>query len=126
MKKRVFWIVLDSVGCGASPDAADFDDVGSDTLGSCYKSGEMNVPNMEKLGLRNIEGTSFYEPLSDVTGCYCRMLEKSCGKDTTVGHWELAGMVSPRPLPTYPDGFPQEILDKLSEATGRGILCNDL
>ena len=122
--KRVFWIVLDSVGCGAAPDAADFGDEGSDTLGSCYKSGLMNVPNMERMGLRNIEGTSFYAPLDDVEGCYCRMIEKSKGKDTTVGHWEMAGMVSPKPLPTYPNGFPQEVLDKLSEATGRGILCN--
>lgn len=122
--KRVFWIVLDSVGCGAAPDAADFGDEGSDTLGSCYKSGQMNVPNMERMGLRNIEGTSFYAPLDDVEGCYCRMIEKSKGKDTTVGHWEMAGMVSPKPLPTYPNGFPQEVLDKLSEATGRGILCN--
>lgn len=122
--KRVFWIVLDSVGCGAAPDAADFGDEGSDTLGSCYKSGQMNVPNMERMGLRNIEGTSFYAPLDDIEGCYCRMIEKSKGKDTTIGHWEMAGMVSPKPLPTYPNGFPQEVLDKLSEATGRGILCN--
>ena len=124
MGKRVFWIVLDSVGCGEAPDAADFGDAGCDTLGSCYRSGLMNVPCMEKLGLRNIEGTSFRDPLPDIEGCYCRMQEQSCGKDTTVGHWEMAGMISPQPLPTYPDGFPQEILDKLSEATGRAILCN--
>jgi phosphopentomutase len=122
--KRVFWIVLDSVGCGGAPDAADFGDAGADTLGSCYKSGKMNVPNMEKMGLKNIDGTSFCAPISDVTGCYCRMHEKSMGKDTTVGHWEMAGMVSPRPLPTYPNGFPEEILQKLREATGREILCN--
>jgi phosphopentomutase len=124
MSKRVFWIVLDSVGCGGAPDAADFGDAGSDTLGSCYKSGIMNVPFMEKLGLKNIEGTSFYDPKDDVAGCYCRMHEKSNGKDTTVGHWEMAGMISPDPLPTYPEGFPEEILDKLREATGRGVLCN--
>ena len=124
MAKRVFWIVLDSAGCGDAPDAADFGDVGSDTFGSCFKSGLMDVPNMERMGLRNIERTSFFAPKDDVEGCFCRMHEKSRGKDTTVGHWEMAGMVSPEPLPTYPEGFPQEILDKLREATGREILCN--
>ena len=122
--KRVFWIVLDSVGLGGAPDAADFGDAGSDTLGSCYKSGKMNVPHLEKLGLANIDGTSFCAPKSDVIGCYCRMHEKSMGKDTTVGHWEMAGMISPRPLPTYPDGFPQDVLDKLEAAWGRKIICN--
>ncbi len=124
MSKRVFWIVLDSVGLGGAPDAADFGDAGSDTLGSCYKSGGMNVPNLEKLGLTNIDGTSFRAPKDGVLGCYCRMHEKSMGKDTTVGHWEMAGMISPKPLPTYPNGFPQDVLDKLEAAWGRKILCN--
>ena len=124
MSKRVFWIVLDSVGCGEAPDAADYGDAGSDTLGSCVCSGLLDAPNLTKLGLFNIEGTSFRNPRDDVKGCYCRMQEKSVGKDTTVGHWEMAGMTSLTPLPTYPDGFPQEILDKLKEATGRDILCN--
>ena len=124
MSKRVFWIVLDSAGIGGAPDAADFGDAGADTFGSCYKSGEMNVPVMEKLGIRNIKDTSFYDPKEDIDGCFCRMHEKSRGKDTTVGHWEMAGMVSPKPLPTYYEGFPQEILDKLSKATGRNIVCN--
>lgn len=124
MGKRVFWIVLDSVGCGAAPDAAEFGDAGSDTLGSCIRSGLFDAPNLTKLGLFNIEGTSFYDPKQDVSGCYCRMQEKSCGKDTTVGHWEMAGMISHEPLPTYYEGFPQEILDRLSEVSGRGILCN--
>ena len=79
---------------------------------------------MEKMGLKNIAGTSFCDPKNNIIGCYCRMHEKSRGKDTTVGHWEMAGMVSPKPLPTYYEGFPQEILDKLSAATGRGIVCN--
>ena len=124
MGKRVFWIVLDSAGIGGAPDAADFGDFGTDTFGSCYKSGELDVPNMGKMGLFNIAGTSFYDPKDEIDGCYCRMHEKSRGKDTTVGHWEMAGMVSPKPLPTYYEGFPQEILDKISEATGRGIVCN--
>ena len=124
MGKRVFWIVLDSAGIGGAPDAADFGDSGADTFGTCYKSGELDVPNMAKMGLYNIEGTSFYDPKEEIDGCFCRMHEKSRGKDTTVGHWEMAGMVSPKPLPTYYEGFPQEILDKLSEATGRKIVCN--
>ena len=124
MSKRVFWIVLDSAGIGGAPDAADFGDFGADTFGTCYKSGALDVPNMAKMGLYNIAGTSFFDPKEEIDGCYCRMHEKSRGKDTTVGHWEMAGMVSPKPLPTYYEGFPQEILDKLSEATGRGIVCN--
>jgi len=124
MGKRVFWIVLDSAGIGGAPDAAEFGDLGADTFGTCFKSGALDVPNMRKMGLYNICGTSFYDPADDAEGCYCRMHEKSRGKDTTVGHWEMAGMVSPKPLPTYYEGFPQEILDKLSEATGRGIVCN--
>ena len=122
--KRVFLIVLDSAGCGEAPDAADFGDVGADTFGSCARSGLLDVPVMKSMGLYNIEGTSFREPADDVKGCYCRLHEKSMGKDTTVGHWEMAGMVSPSPLPTYPDGFPQEILDKLEAAWGRKIICN--
>lgn len=124
MGKRVFWIVLDSAGIGGAPDAEEFGDKGADTFGTCYKSGNLKVPVMEKMGLKNIKGTSFYDPKSDVEGCFARMHEKSRGKDTTVGHWEMAGMVSPKPLPTYPDGFPNEILVQLSAATGRGILCN--
>ena len=124
MSKRVFWIVLDSVGCGEAPDAEAFGDKGSDTLGSCVRSGLLDAPNLTRLGLYNIEGTSFRDPKEDVTGCYCRMQEQSDGKDTTVGHWEMAGMISYDPLPTYPDGFPEDVLDKLREATGRDILCN--
>lgn len=128
MSKRVFWIVLDSVGCGAAPDAALFGDEGSDTLGTCARSGLLDVPNMAKLGLFNIEGTSFIDHSAvlpeDIEGCYCRAQEKSMGKDTTVGHWEMAGMVSPDPLPTYPDGFPQEIIDKLEKLWGKKIICN--
>lgn len=128
MSKRVFWIVLDSVGCGAAPDAALFGDEGSDTLGSCARSGLLDVPNMAKLGLFSIEGTSFIDHSAakpeDIEGCYCRAQEKSMGKDTTVGHWEMAGMVSPEPLPTYPDGFPDEIINELEKRWGRKIICN--
>lgn len=128
--KRVFLIVLDSVGIGAAPDAASFGDTGSDTWGSCARSGKLNTPNMDTLGINNIEGTSFFNPISvqedgsGLVGTYGRLAEKSAGKDTTVGHWEMAGVISERPLPTYPEGFPQEILDALEEATGRKVICN--
>lgn len=128
MGKRVFWIVLDSVGCGEAPDAELFGDAGSDTLGTCARSGLLSVPNMARMGLFNIDGTSFIDHSivapEDIQGCYGRAQEQSMGKDTTVGHWEMAGMISHQALPTYPDGFPQEILDKLEQAWGRKIICN--
>lgn len=128
MRKRVFWIVLDSVGCGEAPDAEAFGDAGSDTLGTCARSGLLDVPNMARLGLFSIDGTSFKSEVpvkpEDIEGIYGRAQEQSAGKDTTVGHWEMAGMISHTPLPTYPDGFPQEILDTLERAWGRKIICN--
>ena len=81
-------------------------------------------PNLEKLGICSLEGTSFQKKVSGVEGCYARMREDSMGKDTTVGHWEIAGLISRKPFPTYPNGFPQEIIDAFSKATGRGVLCN--
>lgn len=124
MKKRVFLIVLDSAGVGAAPDADKFNDAGCDTLGTCARSGKLNVPNMKRLGLYNIEGTSFYERQDDVVGCYAKLQEKSAGKDTTVGHWEIAGVVSEKPMPTYPNGFPKEIIEEFEKQTGRKVLCN--
>ncbi|MCD7731026.1 MAG: phosphopentomutase [Oscillospiraceae bacterium] len=122
--KRVFVIVLDSFGIGFEPDADKFGDVGANTLGSCFKTGRLNVPNMAAAGLFNIDGINFGTPAAKPTGKYARLREKSMGKDTTIGHWELAGVISPNPLPTYPNGFPDEILEKFISATGRGILCN--
>lgn len=122
--KRVFIIVLDSAGIGYEPDADKFGDIGADTFGSVYKTGELNVPFMEKAGLFNIEGISFGKPVKAPTAKYARLREMSMGKDTTIGHWELAGVVSENPLPTYPDGFPKEILDEFTEKTGRGVICN--
>lgn len=122
--KRVFLIVMDSAGIGTAPDSAKFGDEGADTFGSCFKTGRLNVPNMEKLGLFNIDGIKFGSPVTSPTGAYGKLTEKSMGKDTTIGHWEIAGVISPEPLPTYPDGFPEEIIDAFSKATGRGVLCN--
>lgn len=124
---RVFWIVLDSAGVGAEPDAALFGDVGSDTFGNCIRYGKtkgIDFPVLRKLGLFNIDGTSFNDPSEGVLGTYMKLQEKSMGKDTTVGHWEMAGMVSPKPLPTYPEGFPSEIVERLSNETGKEYICN--
>lgn len=122
--RRVFLIVLDSYGIGELPDAADFGDVGSNTLRSITKSGEYDTPLMKSMGLFNIDGVDYMEGVDNPTGSYGRLGEVSKGKDTTIGHWEIAGIVSERPLPTYPDGFPKEVLDEYSRLTGRGILCN--
>ena len=121
--KRIFLIVLDSFGIGAMPDAEHFGDVGVNTLAACATSKELHIPNMIAAGLGNIDGVACL-PKSDACGAYARLTEKSQGKDTTIGHWEIAGIVSPEPLPTYPQGFPQEVLEAFEAATGRGCLCN--
>ncbi len=122
--KRVFLIVLDSFGIGNAPDAERFGDKGANTLKSCFSTGKLNVPNMRKLGLFNIDGVDFGEKVPEPIGSYGRLAEKSMGKDTTIGHWEIAGVVSENPLPTYPDGFPAEVLDRFTAETGRQVLCN--
>ena len=122
--KRVFLIVLDSFGIGALPDAASFGDVGANTLLSCTRSQHLHIPNLIKAGLGNIDGVSCLPKAETPTAIYGRLAEKSAGKDTTIGHWELAGIVSENPLPTYPDGFPEEILQPFRAQTGRGVLAN--
>lgn len=122
--KRIFLIVLDSCGAGALPDAAQFGDAGANTLASCAKSPFLHIPNLIKCGLGNAEGLDFLGKTQTPAGAYGTMAEMSAGKDTTIGHWELAGIVSRQPLPTYPDGFPEEILKPFREATGRGVLAN--
>lgn len=124
MMKRVFLIVLDSLGIGALPDAARFGDVGANTLASCAKSGKFSVPNLCRYGLGNIDGVTWLPNVAAPAGAYGRLAERSMGKDTTIGHWEIAGIVSQDPLPTYPEGFPEEILAPFRAATGRGILAN--
>lgn len=124
MKRRVFLVVLDSFGIGYEPDAADFGDVGSNTLATIMKSEYYNTSNMKKLGLFNIDGVEAESKEENVVGAYGRMQERSRGKDTTVGHWEIAGLVSEQPLPTYPNGFPQDVLDEFTKRTGRKVLCN--
>ena len=122
--KRVFLIVLDSFGIGGMPDAESFGDVGVNTLRACASSKSLSVPNMIAAGLGNIDGVEALPGTDAPTGAYARLTEASMGRDTTIGHWELAGLVSRRPLPTYPNGFPQEVLDAFEAATGRGCLCN--
>ena len=122
--KRVFLIVLDSFGVGELPDAHSFGDAGSNTLASCAKSSKLHIPNMIAAGLGNIAGVTCLPKAEAPTGAYGRLTERSMGKDTTIGHWEIAGIVSEDPMPTYPNGFPEEILKPFREATGRGILLN--
>ena len=125
--KRVFLIVLDSFGIGEAPDAAAFGDAGADTLGAVVKSKKFNAPNLTKLGLFAIEGQKEKAPaeaLGSISGAVARLRELSNGKDTTIGHWEMAGIISEKPLPTYPNGFPEEVIEAFKKATGRGVLCN--
>ncbi len=126
MKKRVFLIILDSFGIGEMPDAADFGDEGSNTLRSVASEAEFDCPNLTKMGLFNIVGcqvagrTAVEEPMA----AFGRMAEKSCGKDTTTGHWEIAGLISNRAMPTYPEGFPEEVIAEFERRTGKKVLCN--
>ena len=122
--KRVFLIVLDSFGIGAMEDAPKYGDIDVNTLRSVSKSPYFHVPNLKKLGLFNIDGVSVGTKEPEPAAAYGRMREASCGKDTTIGHWEIAGIRSKKPLPVYPQGFPEEIISEFSQRTGRGVLCN--
>ena len=122
--KRVFLFVLDSCGCGEMPDAAKFGDYGVNTLKSCSTSDKLNIPNLLAYGLGNIDSVDYLPSTDCPKGAVARLTETSMGKDTTIGHWEIAGIVSENPLPTYPNGFPEELLKPFREATGRGVLAN--
>ena len=122
MEKRVFIIVMDSLGVGEAPDSADFGDIGSNTLGAIRKLPEFDCPTLVSLGLFNIDGIG--GGVQAPIGYYGKLMELSKGKDTTIGHWELAGVISDKPLPTFPDGFPSELIDRLIKETGRKVLCN--
>ena len=122
--KRVFLIVLDSVGIGEMPDADEYGDAGSNTIAAAASSPSFSMPNMQKLGFFNIDGVDCREGSAAPAGAFARLTERSKGKDTTIGHWEIAGLVSEQPLPTFPDGFPKELLDEFEKETGRKVLCN--
>lgn len=122
--KRVFLIVLDSFGIGEMEDAASYGDVDVNTIRSVSSSPYFHLPNLKNLGLFQIEGVEVGEKDSNPKAVIARMREASKGKDTTIGHWEIAGVFSAKPLPTYPQGFPEEVLGPFREKTGRGVLCN--
>ena len=122
--KRVFLIVLDSVEIGEMPDADEYGDAGSNTIAAAASSPSFSMPNMQKLGFFNIDGVDCREGSAAPAGAFARLTERSKGKDTTIGHWEIAGLVSEQPLPTFPDGFPKELLDEFEKETGRKVLCN--
>ncbi len=124
MTKRVFLIVLDSFGIGEAPDAASFGDAGTNTLAGVNKTGILNIPNMTKMGLGCIDGVECLEKVDAPIATYGRLRELSMGKDTTTGHWEMAGIISEAPMPTFPNGFPCELMEAFEKAVGRGTLCN--
>jgi len=124
MAKRIFLIVLDSFGIGELPDAGDYNDTGSNTFKAIFGSKKFYAPNMKMMGLFNIDGVDFGEKEASPVGAFGRLGELSAGKDTTTGHWEIAGYISKVPLPTYPNGFPDDMIDALVRATGRKMLCN--
>ena len=124
MAKRVFLIVLDSFGVGAEPDAPQFGDAGTNTLAAIAGHPNFRGENLAKLGLFNLDGVTCGKPEAAPVASFARLREASAGKDTTIGHWEIAGIVSPEPLPTFPHGFPEEVLRPFREQTGRGVLCN--
>lgn len=124
MIHRVFLIVLDSYGIGEAPDAAEFGDFGVNTLASIAKSSDFNCPNLEKLGLFNIDGVACRPPIAAPVGSFARLQEQSMGKDTIIGHWEIAGIVSEKPMPTFTHGFPPEFMQKYEHAVGRKCICN--
>ena len=122
--RRFIIVVMDSVGCGELPDAAAYNSVGAHTLGHIASYRPLHLPNMQRLGLGNIVELSHVPPVDEPEGAWCKMAERTAGMDTTSGHWEIAGLVLDRPLPTYPDGFPTEVTDRLKEAFGCDILGN--
>ena len=124
MAKRVFLIVLDSFGIGAEPDAAAFGDAGTNTLGTIAAHPGFRVPMLQKLGLFNIDGVTCGEKAAAPIGAFARLQEQSMGKDTTIGHWEIGGVVSPQPMPTFPEGFPPELIGQFEAAVGHKVLCN--
>ncbi|MBQ9142460.1 MAG: phosphopentomutase [Lachnospiraceae bacterium] len=123
-QKRVFLIVLDSFGIGEMEDAQAYGDFQVSTIGSVASSASFQVPNMRKMGLFNLDGVTVGKKVEKTSAAIARLKEASKGKDTTIGHWEIAGICSENPLPTYPEGFPDEVLEEFSKQTGRKVLCN--
>lgn len=122
--ERIILIVLDSVGIGAMPDAVEYGDVGSDTLGNIARARSLRLPNLVKLGLANIRPITGLTPVAEPAGSFGKCALRSPGKDTTTGHWEMAGIVLDKPFPIYPRGFPSEVIDEFERRIGRGVLGN--
>ena len=124
MKKRAIIIVLDSFGVGEAPDAAQYGDEGSNTLEGIYNNTSLNIPNMKKLGLYNIQGLNINEKEEKPIGIYGKAAEKTKGKNSPVGHWEIAGFIKDEPFKTYYEGFPEELLDEIAKRGNiKGFLC---
>jgi phosphopentomutase len=122
---RACVIVLDAVGAGDLPDADRFGTAGSNTLGHVAEAvGGLELPALQQLGLGNVLPLEGCPPRADAPAVWGRLAERSLGMDTTTGHWEMMGIITERPFPTFPDGFPQELIDRFSEATGRGVIGN--
>ena len=122
---RVIWIVIDSVGIGALPDSKEFGDEGVNTLGNIVKAhSDIKIPNMRNLGIGNIDGVDFFEPVENPIGIYGKCAEVSQGKDTTTGHWEMTGVLVQTPFKTFENGFPKEIIDEFERRTGRKVVGN--
>ena len=124
-RRRAAIVVLDGVGVGAAPDAERYGDVGSDTLGNVARAvGGLALPELEAAGLGNLAPLDGLRPRADATGAWGIMVPRSAGKDSTTGHWEIAGVHLARPFPTYPDGFPPEVIEEFSRRTGRPVIGN--
>lgn len=122
---RVIWIIIDSVGIGELPDADKFGDVGANTIGNIVKSqGDINMPNIVDMGIGNIDGVDFLEKADKPAAAFGKCAEISQGKDTTTGHWEMAGIVVDKPFKTFPNGFPKDIIDEFEKQTGRKVVGN--
>ena len=123
---RVIWIVLDSVGMGNAPDADKFGDTGANTIGHIMERyPDLRIPNLRRIGYGNIDGMEGMAPAEHPEGAFGRLAEASAGKDTTIGHWEMAGIHTTKPFPVYPDGFPQDVIDEFVRRTGvPGVLYN--
>ena len=124
MYKRIFLVVLDSVGHGEAPDAKNYGDEGSNTIKSISLNPNFKGDTMEKLGLFNVDGIDYHENYENPIGSYGKCIEQSKGKDTTTGHWEMMGIISEKPFPTFPDGFPLEFIKEFSEKVGHEVLVN--
>lgn len=124
MFKRVHLVVLDSVGIGEAPDAAEFGDEGSNTLGHIATAAGLSLPNMQKLGLGNIAPIQGIEPIKNAEGYYTKLEEVSVGKDTMTGHWEIAGLRIDTPFRVFPEGFPADLIEKIEQHTGRKVVAN--